>query len=76
VKIAFRSFVAVAILGCLFLWFRSDQRAKEQQIKANERRLEMQQSGEKIKHKLDCQNPEKRAQMTREEIDRWCPASQ
>jgi hypothetical protein len=69
VKIAFKLFAAVVILAGLFLWFRSDLSAKEQRRKADERRLEMEQSGQKVKHKLDCQNPEKRAQMTREQID-------
>jgi hypothetical protein len=80
VKIMFRVLAAVMILAGLSMWFVSNQRANEQRMKnaeqANERRLEIQQSGEKIKHKLDCQQPEKRAQMTREEIDQWCPAAQ
>jgi hypothetical protein len=80
VKIIFRIFAAVMILTGLSTWFLSSRRANEQRVKndaqVNARRLEIQQSGEKIKHKLDCQQPEKRAQMTREEIDQWCPVAQ
>jgi hypothetical protein len=74
VKIVLRFFAAVMILGGLFFWFQrvNDQRTKAT-AQANERLLQLQQSSEKLQHKLDCQHPEKRAQMTRDEINKWCP---
>ncbi len=31
---------------------------------------------EKINHEADCLDPKKRAKMTRNEIDQWCPVGQ